>query len=69
MPWGGETVEEKATLPLLFEPGTGWMYGCGLEWVGKLIERVNNVSLEEYMKKNIWEPLGIKDISFWASEQ
>ncbi|KAM3075997.1 hypothetical protein ACMFMG_006490 [Clarireedia jacksonii] len=65
MPWSGETAEEKATLPLLFEPGTGWMYGCGLEWVGKLIERVNGVGLEEYMKKNIWDPLGINDISFW----
>ncbi|PQE11336.1 beta-lactamase family protein [Rutstroemia sp. NJR-2017a BVV2] len=64
-PWSGETVEEKATIPLLFEPGTGWMYGCGLEWVGKLIERVNGESLEDYMKKNIWDPLGINDISFW----
>lgn len=63
------TVEEKSTVPLVFEPNTGWAYGQGLDWVGKLIERVTGETLEAYMLKNIWEPLDIKDITFWPKER
>ena len=68
-PWSGPTVEEKSTLPLLFESGTSWAYGAGADWAGKLIERVTGQSLESYMSKNIWGPLGIKDITFWPKER
>lgn len=30
-PWYGPTIEEKATTPLVFEPGTSWMYGSGTD--------------------------------------
>ncbi|MCJ1468750.1 hypothetical protein MMC07_007380 [Pseudocyphellaria aurata] len=63
------TVETKSTVPLVFEPNTGWAYGQGVDWVGKLIERVTGETLEAYMSKNIWEPLNIKDITFWPKEQ
>ena len=56
-------------MPLLYEPGTKWLYGTALDWAGKLIERVTGETLEEYMKKNIWTPLGITDITFWPSER
>ena len=51
VPWSGPTVEEKSTLPLLFEPGTSWAYGAGFDWAGKMIERVTGQSLESYMSK------------------
>lgn len=44
------------------------MYGCSLDWAGKLIERVTGHSLEEYMKKNIFEPLGATSITFFPYE-
>lgn len=25
------------SLPLLFEPGTGWAYGGGVDWAGELV--------------------------------
>lgn len=55
---------KQITVPLLFEPGTGWAYGYGLEWAGLLTMRLNNMSLEAYMQKYIWDPLGIKNITF-----
>lgn len=62
------TVEERFDIPLVFEPGTQWMYGCSTDWAGKMVERVNgNITLEQYMTKNIWEPLGIKDMTFQIS--
>lgn len=68
-PYAGQTVEEKATLPMIFEPNTNWAYGPGVDWVGKLIERVTGETLETYMSKNIWGPLGIRDMTFWPKER
>ena len=40
------------------------MYGPGLDYAGLLIERVTGLTLEEYMRQNLWEPLGITDMTF-----
>ncbi len=50
--------------PLIFEPGTRWQYGTGLDWTGKLVEAVSGLSLEDYFQRNILQPLGMKDTSF-----
>jgi CubicO group peptidase (beta-lactamase class C family) len=65
----GETVEQKATLPLVFEPGKEFAYGVGVDWAGKMVERVTGKVLEEYMKEKIWGPLGIKDITFYPKQR
>ena len=64
----GSTVEEAFTHPLIYEPGTGWLYSTSLDWAGKFVERITGQTLEEYMKVNIWQPLGIKDITFWPGQ-
>ncbi|KAF7972555.1 hypothetical protein HWV62_17768 [Athelia sp. TMB] len=51
-------------MPLVFEPGEDWEYGSGLDWAGAMVERASGLKLEAYMKKNIWEPLGIESIAF-----
>jgi len=68
LPWTGPTVEDKSTIPLLFEPGTSFRYSGGYDWVGKLIERVTGCSLEHFMTEKIFEPLGIKDITFYPDD-
>ena len=64
-PTGGVTVEERFGHPLSFEPGSAWMYGASMDWVGKIVERLVGETLETYMQSCIWEPLAIKDITFW----
>lgn len=55
-----------STFPLLFAPGESWEYSVGMDWAGWMVERVNGgISLEDYMKKNIWEPLGVTSICFY----
>lgn len=68
-PLQGSKVEEKFSAPLAFQPNTSWLYGTGIDWAGKAIERVTGETLETYMSKKIWEPLGIKDITFWPRER
>jgi CubicO group peptidase (beta-lactamase class C family) len=54
-------------LPLVFDPGEGWQYGIGIDWVGQTVERLSGQSLEEYFKSRIFEPLGMSDTSFILS--
>ena len=50
--------------PLMFEPGTRWQYGYGLDWTGQLVEAVSGQTLEQYFRRNIFEPLGMNDTGF-----
>lgn len=63
-PSTGATLLKRFDAPLTFEPGESWMYGSGADYAGLLIERVTGLTLEEYMRQNLWEPLGIKDMTF-----
>lgn len=52
------------TYPLLFEPGDGWMYGSGMDWAGELVARINDTTLEDFLRTNIWEPLAMDSTTF-----
>jgi methyl acetate hydrolase len=51
-------------VPLVFDPGARWQYGYSADWVGRLVETVSGLTLEQYFQRNILEPLGMKDTSF-----
>ncbi|AEO68224.1 uncharacterized protein THITE_2050675 [Thermothielavioides terrestris NRRL 8126] len=69
-PWGGRTVADKLAVPLVFTPGTGFAYGAGHDWAGKAVEIATGITLEEFMRQHIWEPLGIEnDVSFFPEKK
>lgn len=55
---------EALRAPLLFDPGTNWEYGIGLDLVGKVVEAVSGEDLESYFRQHILDPLGMHDTSF-----
>ena len=55
------------TTPLLFDPGERWDYGIGIDWAGKMVEAVSGQRLGQYMKENIFDPLGMGDTAFKVS--
>ncbi len=55
--------------PLLFDPGTRWAYGIGLDWVGRLVEAVSGQDLESYLRQHVFDPLGMADTSMYLSAQ
>lgn len=65
----GDDVVSRCAYPLVFEPGTQWSYGTAMDWVGLLVERVTGSTLESYMKANIWDPLGVKTMTFFPPQQ
>lgn len=64
---GGTTgfARALASVPLAFDPGEGFRYGLSHDVLGALIETVSGATLAEYMKKNIFDPLGMEDTYFY----
>jgi len=54
--------------PLLHDPGERWTYGVRSDWLGQLVEKVSGRSLEEQLRAEVWEPLGMADTTFYPSE-
>jgi methyl acetate hydrolase len=50
--------------PLRFDAGARWEYGTGIDWAGRLVEKLSGLTLEEYFQRNILKPLGMQDTSF-----
>ena len=62
----GITSCQNAALrtPLLFDPGERWEYGINVDWVGKAIEAVSGQRLGQFLKDNVFAPLGMNDTAF-----
>lgn len=51
-------------LPLLFDPGERWEYGINIDWAGKMVEAVSGQTLGQYLKDNLFDPLGMHSTAF-----
>ena len=55
--------------PLIREPGTKYEYNnSGINTGGRIIEVVSGLPYTEFMRRRIFDPLGMKDTTFWPSE-
>ena len=50
--------------PLMFDPGTKWHYGIGIDWAGIILERVTKTKLGDYFAEHLLGPLGMIDTGF-----
>lgn len=50
--------------PLLFDPGTRWLYGSSTDWAGLVVEGVTGMRLGAAMTELLLEPLGMSDTAF-----
>jgi CubicO group peptidase (beta-lactamase class C family) len=60
----GETVEKLGKIPLQYQPGTRWHYSVSTDVLGRLVEVVSGMPFDDYLKKNIFEPLKMNDTFF-----
>jgi methyl acetate hydrolase len=58
--------EEYSVGPLLFEPGERWHYGTSTDLLGRLVEKVSGLSLEDYFRQRIFTPLGMPDTFYFV---
>lgn len=54
--------------PLHFEPGEKFLYSMCHDVLAAVIEAASGLQFSAYMRKNIWEPLGMQDTGFQLSE-
>ncbi|HOU10342.1 MAG TPA: serine hydrolase domain-containing protein [Clostridiales bacterium] len=59
-----ELVDAVASSPLDYEPGTHFKYSLAHDVLGAVIEVVSGMRFGEYLQRNIYEPLGMKDTTF-----
>ena len=64
----GDSVKRLAALPLLFNPGEKWEYSLSVDVLGRLVEVASGKPLDEFFRTRIFEPLGMKDTSFFPPE-
>lgn len=63
-----EVMRGLAKQPLDFEPGTRFQYSLCHDVLGRIIEVVSGMTYGEYMKMNIFEPLGMHDTGYSIEE-
>ncbi len=57
-------TKEGLMYPLVFDPGTKWDYGIGIDWLGQVVEAVTGQRIDVYCRENILGPLGMDDTLF-----
>jgi len=64
-----EFIDKLASTPLLYEPGTVWDYGFGLDVLGIIQEKIADKPLQQVMQERIWSKVGMKDTTFALAEK
>lgn len=59
-----DVIKRLAKLPLVHQPGEKWTYGLSIDVLGDVIEIVSGMSLEDFLRKNIFDPLQMNDTWF-----
>ena len=62
-------ASELGNIPLLHHPGDAWNYGMSTDVLGYLVEVVSGIPFAEFLKKRIFEPLGMIDTDFSVPEE
>ena len=56
-----DEVRVMGDVPVMFEPGSHWLYGFGSEITGALVETLTDKPLREVFRERVIEPLELKD--------
>lgn len=57
-------IPRLATAPLMYQPGTRWVYSFGHDVQARLVEQFSGMPFDEFLRKRLFEPLGMSDTSF-----
>jgi CubicO group peptidase (beta-lactamase class C family) len=62
-------IEQLAELPLEFSPGEHWNYSVSTDVLGALVERISGKRLPDFLREEIFDPLGMQDTVFSPREE
>jgi len=56
-----EMISKLARIPLLYQPGTRWVYSVSHDVQAAFVERLSGMKFEDFMSSRIFKPLDMKD--------
>lgn len=63
-----EMTKVIAREPLRHQPGARWTYStAGTDALGRVVEVVSGQSFDRFLQTRLFDPLGMKDTSFWLT--
>lgn len=65
----GQFVDRLATLPFAAQPGEQYVYGFGTDVLGRVIEVVTGLPLDEALRTRVFEPLRMRDTFFFVPRE
>ena len=64
-----DTVERMGSLPMDAQPGEAFVYGYATDILGVVIDRASGMALDEFLRVEILEPLGMTDTHFYVPRE
>jgi CubicO group peptidase (beta-lactamase class C family) len=61
-----EMVNRLSKMPLLYQPGTKWVYSVSVDIQGYLVEKLSGKTFPEFLRTRLFEPLGMIDTAFYV---
>lgn len=63
-------IPRLGAVPLDFQPGTAWRYSGleGIDTLGRIVEVASGLTFDQFLKQRIFDPLGMKDTSFYPTD-
>jgi CubicO group peptidase (beta-lactamase class C family) len=64
-----QMIDRLAKIPLAYQPGKGWTYSVSQDIQGYIVEKLSGQTLPDFMRRHIFEPLGMKDAGFFVAKE
>ena len=64
-----DMIDKLAKIPLVYQPGTRWVYSVAMDIQGYIIEKLSGQTLPDFMQQRIFGPLGMKDTGFYVPQE
>ncbi len=61
-----DMIDGLAQAPLNYQPGTKWRYSLSMDIQGYIIEKITGQSLPDFMRDQLFTPLGMRDAGFYV---
>jgi len=61
-----EMVDRLAKIPLLYQPGTRWVYSMSMDIQGYVLQKLSGQSLPDFLHDQVFAPLGMRDAGFYV---
>lgn len=65
----GDQIKVLGSLPIKHQPGAHFTYGLNTDVLGYVVEVVSGMTLDQFFRKRIFEPLGMNDTYFYLPRE